>query len=225
LEAANRLRDRTWVGNGLHANQSLCLNAGDWQAARDFVDRGLAISSRDRRLLCSRTILEYELGEFVQGEPYLQSLLATIPDSEAGVGVDYLAATVPVIARIAGISDSLLDKTKDSAQIVLSSPSTNPNTARIIRAGLALLAEVQQDLEYAKEQYHSLESARGTQVLLPHVSVDRMLGILSHTMGNLDQAPHHFEDALAFCRKAGPARTRLGLLRLRRYPPPTEQFR
>ncbi len=34
-------------------------------------------------------------------------------------------------------------------------------------------------------------------------SVDRLLGFLSQTMGNMDQATAHFEDALAFCRKAG----------------------
>ena len=32
---------------------------------------------------------------------------------------------------------------------------------------------------------------------------NRLLGLLSHTMGNLDEASDHFEDALAFCRKAG----------------------
>ena len=34
-------------------------------------------------------------------------------------------------------------------------------------------------------------------------SVDRLLGLLCQTMGNLDQASEHFEDALNFCRKAG----------------------
>ena len=34
-------------------------------------------------------------------------------------------------------------------------------------------------------------------------SVDRLLGLLSQTMGDLSQAATHFEDALAFCRKAG----------------------
>ena len=34
-------------------------------------------------------------------------------------------------------------------------------------------------------------------------SVDRLLGLLSQTMGNLNQAAAHFEDALAFCRRAG----------------------
>ncbi len=34
-------------------------------------------------------------------------------------------------------------------------------------------------------------------------TVDRTLGLLSRTMGNLAQAASHFEDALAFCRKGG----------------------
>ena len=33
--------------------------------------------------------------------------------------------------------------------------------------------------------------------------MDRLLGLLSQTMDNLDQAVGHFEDSLAFCRKAG----------------------
>ena len=32
---------------------------------------------------------------------------------------------------------------------------------------------------------------------------NRMLGLLVRTMGNLEQAAAHFEDALDFCRKAG----------------------
>ena len=35
------------------------------------------------------------------------------------------------------------------------------------------------------------------------ISDDRLLGLLSHTIGELDQAVAHFEDALTFCRKAG----------------------
>ncbi len=30
-----------------------------------------------------------------------------------------------------------------------------------------------------------------------------MLGLLAQTLGDLDQAVDHFEDSLAFCRKAG----------------------
>ena len=36
-----------------------------------------------------------------------------------------------------------------------------------------------------------------------YICTDRVLGLLSVTLGRLDQAINHFEDALAFCRKAG----------------------
>ena len=35
------------------------------------------------------------------------------------------------------------------------------------------------------------------------LGVDRLLGLLARMMGNFDRAMAHFEDALAFCRKAG----------------------
>ena len=35
------------------------------------------------------------------------------------------------------------------------------------------------------------------------ISADRLLGLLTQTMDQLDQAVAHFEDALIFCRKAG----------------------
>ena len=33
--------------------------------------------------------------------------------------------------------------------------------------------------------------------------MDRVLGLLARTMGQLKQSTTHFEDALAFCRRAG----------------------
>ena len=35
------------------------------------------------------------------------------------------------------------------------------------------------------------------------VSADRLLGLLTKTIGNFDDSRAHFENALAFCRKAG----------------------
>ncbi len=34
------------------------------------------------------------------------------------------------------------------------------------------------------------------------VAADRVLGLLAHTMGSPDLAAEHYEDSLAFCRKA-----------------------
>ncbi len=45
--------------------------------------------------------------------------------------------------------------------------------------------------------------AKATAVVSAAIAADRLLGLLSQTLGNLDQAVAHFEDALAFCRKAG----------------------
>jgi hypothetical protein len=35
------------------------------------------------------------------------------------------------------------------------------------------------------------------------VSIDRLLGLLAQTMGQPDAAAGHFDDAVAFCQKAG----------------------
>ena len=35
------------------------------------------------------------------------------------------------------------------------------------------------------------------------IAVDHMVSLLAQTMGGLDKAASYFEDALAFCRKAG----------------------
>ncbi len=51
----------------------------------------------------------------------------------------------------------------------------------------------------AQIPYAALESEATTRFV--H-AIGRLLGLLSQTMGNLDQATGHFEDALAFCRKA-----------------------
>jgi tetratricopeptide (TPR) repeat protein len=69
------------------------------------------------------------------------------------------------------------------------------------RAGLGLLAVLREDAAAAAEQYGPLQSQVGT--MYHAISIDRLLGLLAQTMGHLDKAAEHFEDALAFCRKAG----------------------
>ena len=89
-----------------------------------------------------------------------------------------------------------------AAQAVLSEQSVTPNFALYAKAGLALLAVQVGDQSAAKEHYAYLLGQRSTMIWTLS-SVDRLLGLLSQTMGNLDQAAGHFEDALTFCRRAG----------------------
>ena len=50
LAVAERLRDRFWLSSALGLNGTLCQKGGDWQAARDFFERGLAVQAEDSRI-------------------------------------------------------------------------------------------------------------------------------------------------------------------------------
>jgi len=67
-------------------------------------------------------------------------------------------------------------------------------------AALPLLAVLREDVEAAKDKYPALESYRGILVPSELNSFDRLLDLLSYTMGDLEQATTHFEDTLTFCR-------------------------
>jgi DNA-binding CsgD family transcriptional regulator len=202
LELAERLRGRYQLTLSLYWNATLLRHQGGWQGARQFSDRGLAAAPQDVQLLGERVLLEYQVGDVAQGEAYLERFLATRPPAAARPGLDYAlpAATIPAIARITGALDRL-DIAATAAQAVISSPFANPRFAMLARTGLGLLAVLRDDAAAAAEQYGPLQSQAGT--MYHAISIDRLLGLLAQTMGQLDQAAQNFEDALAFCRRAG----------------------
>jgi DNA-binding CsgD family transcriptional regulator len=204
LVPAQRLRDHFWWSSALWSCQFVCRLQGDWSLSRQYCDRGLTIHSSDARILTDRVLLEYELGEFSQGEVYLKRLLEVRRQSRPSPTTGYAlpAIVIPLVARITSSPDNL-DLAESASQAALSAMSASPLVITMARAGLALLAVLRGDSVAALEQYTALRSQRGTMVQTGVASVDRLLGLLAHTMGNLDQAMEHFEDALAFCRKAG----------------------
>ncbi len=103
-----------------------------------------------------------------------------------------------------GQGQVFIDVATAAAQAVLSSPSSQPQPYQTVTAtaGLALVAVQKGDPTAAKEQYSTLESQSGLLVSWMPLSADRLLGLLAQTMGNLNQAAEHFEDALTFCRRA-----------------------
>ena len=58
-----------------------------------------------------------------------------------------------------------------------------------------------EDADAAAEHYSALAGEKGT-VGPAFFSVDHVLGLLAKTMGNLDDAATHFENATTFCRNA-----------------------
>ncbi len=105
------------------------------------------------------------------------------------------------VVRITGVPDRL-EIAEAAAEATLSEQHVIPTYAMYAKAGLALLAVQKGDQSAAKEHYAYLQTQRGTMILTVS-SVDRLLGLLSQTMGDMGQAAAQFEDALAFCRKAG----------------------
>ena len=111
------------------------------------------------------------------------------------------STVLTAIARITGVPDRL-EIAKEAAEAVLSAQSVTPYVAMSAKAGLALLAVQQGDQSVAEEHHAYLQGQRGTMIEIVS-SVDRLLGLLSQAMGSPVLAVGHFEDGLAFCRKAG----------------------
>ncbi|HZA25121.1 MAG TPA: tetratricopeptide repeat protein, partial [Dehalococcoidia bacterium] len=91
---------------------------------------------------------------------------------------------------------------ESDADAILSARFVVPVGSLYAKAGLALLAAQQGDQSAAEEHYDYFLRHRGSMIWIL-ASADRLLGLLAQTVGDLEQAAAHFEDALAFCRKAG----------------------
>ena len=118
---------RLFASNGLTPITSLSCLEGDWNAGREYSDRGLAASPLPPMLLLPRVLLEYETGESAQGEIYLERLL----EAMGGAGPYQMMASqmaslaIPAIARITGVDDRL-EIAEAAAEAVLSALSVNP---------------------------------------------------------------------------------------------------
>ncbi len=196
LTLAERLHSRHTLVFSCAMHLTVSFLQGDWKGAREFSDRGLAIGAGDMRLIGPRTRLEYEVGEFDQGSVYLRSL----PEHIWAAGHSY-GASAAFVARITGIDEGLVDA-EASAKAMLSSGVLEPINICMVRQTLGLIALHRGDVDAASEQYTVLKSWPGA-ANLGRMSNDRLLGLLAQAIGQLDKAGAHFEDALAFCRKAG----------------------
>jgi ATP/maltotriose-dependent transcriptional regulator MalT len=204
LPLAERMRDHYWLSAAFELHVVVSCMKGDWSTARDFSDRGLRWGAESGpRPTIFRALLEYQLGDFEQGYVYLEQLLESMRRFPPGPILVYVLAamTIGVIGRITGVA-SKFDIAEAAARAIISSPSAAPQFALQARAGLALLAVQRGDVAVARELYNTLEAIQNT-TLQGVIVGDRLLGLVAQAAGNLDQATVHFEDALAFCRKAG----------------------
>ena len=155
------------------------------------------------QLLLPRVLLEHETGESALGDVYLERLI----EAMGRAGPDQFFASertsmaIAAISRITGSTDRSGTAGK-AAEAVLSELSVTPIFAINATTALALLTVEAGNSSAAEDYYDDLLRYKGTMIWTV-ASVDRLLGLLSHTMNSLDQAADHFEDSLALCRKAG----------------------
>ena len=114
-------------------------------------------------------------------------------------------SVISLVGRITGTA-AHFDICQSAANSVLSSMSATRVERVLASLSLALMAAQVADIGVIEEHWDNLESSRGKMLGAGNtvlVNADRVLGILAQTMGNLDESQAHFEEAIAFCRKAG----------------------
>ena len=199
---AQRLGHRYLLARAYLAHTMLNSVLGHWQTARESNDQGLALVPNDSLLLGTRVLLEHQVGDFAAGSHHLQRLLEGMELTPPGPTLERVMVPLAIAqaARISG-QDQPLEVAEVTAVTMLSSPVITPLIKAFTDIGLGLIAVVRGNPVLAKQEYEAIV-VDGVGILLS-IPEHRLLGLLSHTMGNLDQAMVHYEDALAFCRKAG----------------------
>ena len=202
LEMAEKYAEKTSIAQALEAHEVFAHLDGDFESAREISDRGLAVDNRNILLLHWRTVLEYEVGSFSDGASFLARILETIRLSRSNPRPEdtrITALTLGIAARITGIVDGF-----DIADLAVGHiPEPDPFPpfwGQLARTGLALIAVENGDVSAATEQYDYLKERPLAMTPLNMVCGYRTLGLLAHTMGNMDQAAVHFEEAMAYCR-------------------------
>jgi tetratricopeptide (TPR) repeat protein len=72
-----------------------------------------------------------------------------------------------------------------------------------VRVGQGFVAVLRRDAALAEEHYAALAPLKGTALVVLCMTVDRLLGLLARTAGQLEDALAHFEGGLTFCERAG----------------------
>jgi DNA-binding CsgD family transcriptional regulator len=202
LTLAERLNDRQRLAAILWDCQAIAQMRGQWDQARHFCERGLAVWPHDARFLGNRSSLEYLVGNPELGEVYLHRLINATRLAEAEPNLEHaiLAAEIPLIGKMVGSLDHA-ELAERASERVFTAKSATSLAELVARLGRGLLAVLRNDGPAARQEYQVLEN------VLPNITFvelcgERLLGLLAQTMGDLDRAEGHFIKALEFCCRA-----------------------
>ncbi|MCI0441315.1 MAG: AAA family ATPase [Chloroflexi bacterium] len=142
----------------------------------------------------------YQTGDFNKGKAYMDMVTGPVIRIDPSRSLWSLVAAC--FCYISGETD-LLTEVEAAASDVIANPELSPVVALDAQAALAQVAILRCETSTAAEQYAALKLRYNTVTWTGATSIDRLLGLLAKTIGKLDTAQRHFEDALSFCRKAG----------------------
>ena len=163
-----------------------------------YCDDNLTGHRREWELHAAWAILENEVGHRAEARRRLKAVTGVGDDRDA----ERLSMAAFISASIGRTTENsrMLDAAERLGRETLGIGGTASHVEARARIALAVVAEERGDRESAREQYDALLPYRGTMTNAHPPVADRVLGLLAQTLGRMDDAASHFEDALAFCR-------------------------
>jgi tetratricopeptide (TPR) repeat protein len=203
LGIAERVRVRATEAGILWLRGAIAMNSGAWKEAASFLDRGQQASPSGGRLLLQRMLVELEQGRFAGASSYMDEIVeqARRDDGADKVMAAVTALAIPWTAYVTG-DHGRLDEAKRAAQQAARGGGPVPVFLLESRIGAGLIAVMSGDRRAARSIYKEL--ANGPQAGSWYWrSVDRILGLLARTMGDLDRAAAHLRQATQTLEQAG----------------------
>ena len=191
LQAADMLHQRDGHVRGLLISADCAAYQGHWSKANELADKALKILPQNGGVLGLKAWMSLQ-----SSDAESMQLLVEEHSSDPNA-VIYM---ISWLTRAAYETDN--NEYLDSAALVAGEPSTHSLRSLWIDRCAAVVAVLRKDTAAAAEHYSALALDKGT--FGPALfGVDHILGLLAQTMSHLDDAQVHFEEALAYCRKAG----------------------
>ena len=173
---------------------------GEWRIAKvhfRYCDEHLTGHRGEWELHAAWAILENEVGHRAEARRHLKAVTGNGDDPDG----ERLSMAAFISASIGRTTENgrMLETGERLGRKVLSFGASDHVEARA-RTALAIVAVERGDRSSAREQYEALLPYRGVMANGYPPVIDRVLGLLTQTLGRIDDAAAHFEDALDFCR-------------------------
>ena len=175
---------------------------GEWRIAKvhfRHCDENLTGHRSEWELHAAWAILENEVGHRTEARRRLKAVTGGGDDRD----VERLSMAAFISASIGRTTENgrMLDAAEKLGRDTLDIGGASNHAEARAKIALAVVAVECGDRASVREQYDALLAYRGVMTNGHPPVTDRVLGLLAQTLGRIDDAARHFEDALDFCRE------------------------